>query len=157
MMKELIDKVLEKALIFIMCIMLFSVIWQVFSRFVLRAPSTLTDEISSFSLIWLGLLGAAYATGQRLHLAIDLIPPKIVDKQPLFYNGIVFLSVFLFGILVMVVGGARLCWLTFVFEQKSAALEIPLGYIYLVVPISGLLVSYYSIHSLLHSIKPTNA
>ena len=156
-MKTIIDKVLEKALIAVMCIMLFSVIWQVFSRFVLRAPSTLTDEISSFSLIWLGLLGAAYATGQHLHLAIDLIPPKVVAKNPLFYNGIVFLSVFLFGLLVMIIGGIRLCWLTFVFEQKSAALEIPLGFIYLVVPISGVLVSYYSIHSLIRSRKLANA
>ena len=155
-MKAAIDKLLEKVLILILSIMLISVIWQVFSRFILQAPSTITDEISSFSLIWLGLLGAAYATGQKLHLAIDLIPPTTVQKNALFYNGIVFLSVFLFGFLVMVIGGARLCWLTFIFEQKSATLEIPLGYIYLVVPLSGILVSYYSLYLLALSTKKTN-
>ncbi|MGY3791680.1 TRAP transporter small permease [Aquimarina sp. 433] len=148
-MKKIIDTVLEKALVLLFLVMLFSVIWQVFSRFLLQSPSTTTDEISSFSLIWLGLLGAAYATGKRLHLAIDLIPSRIIAKKQLFYDGIIQIAVFVFGFLVMVIGGARLCWLTFVFEQKSATLEIPLGIIYLVIPLSGLLVCYYSLEILL--------
>ncbi|WP_299604064.1 TRAP transporter small permease [uncultured Aquimarina sp.] len=148
-MKKIIDTLLEKALVLLFLIMLFSVIWQVFSRFLLQSPSTITDEISSFSLIWLGLLGAAYATGKRLHLAIDLIPSRIIAKKQLFYDGIIQIAVFVFGFLVMVIGGARLCWLTFVFEQKSATLEIPLGIIYLVIPLSGLLVCYYSLEILL--------
>ncbi|WP_233558615.1 TRAP transporter small permease [Aquimarina sp. BL5] len=148
-MRKVIDTFLEKALIIIFSIMLFSVIWQVFSRFLLKSPSTITDEISSFSLIWLGLLGAAYATGKRLHLAIDLIPGHIIAKKQQLYDGIIHGAVLIFGFLVMVVGGTRLCWLTFVFQQKSATLEIPLGFIYLVIPISGLLVCYYSIEILL--------
>ncbi len=156
-MKATVDKILEKALIVILSVMLFSVIWQVFSRFILQSPSTVTDEVSSFSLIWMGLLGAAYATGKQLHLAIDLISPKAVAKNPMLYEGIVRLSVFTFGLLVMVIGGARLCWLTFVFEQKSATLEIPLGYIYLVVPISGVLVCYYAINTLIETKKQLKA
>ncbi|WP_234424223.1 TRAP transporter small permease [Aquimarina sp. Aq107] len=148
-MRKTIDTFLEKALILIFSLMLFSVIWQVFSRFLLKSPSTITDEISSFSLIWLGLLGAAYATGKRLHLAIDLIPSHIVAKRQKLYESIVQGSILIFGFLVMVIGGARLCWLTFVFQQKSATLEIPLGFIYLVIPISGILICYYSLVILL--------
>lgn len=148
-MRKTIDTFLEKALILIFSLMLFSVIWQVFSRFLLKSPSTITDEISSFSLIWLGLLGAAYATGKRLHLSIDLIPSHIVAKRQKLYESIVQGSVLIFGFFVMVLGGARLCWLTFVFQQKSATLEIPLGFIYLVIPISGLLICYYSLVILL--------
>lgn len=145
-MKKTIDKILEKALIAILGIMLLSVTWQVFSRFVLKAPSTVTDELSSFLLIWLGMLGAAYATGQRLHLAIDLLPQNRVEKNRLFYDGFVYLSVFLFALVVMIIGGIRLSWLTFSFEQTSATLEIPLGVVYLILPISGILICYYCIH-----------
>lgn len=152
-MKHTIDKILEKIVLLILIIMLISVVWQVFSRFVLRAPSTITDEVSSFSLIWLGLLGAAYATGQHLHLAIDLIPDKIVDKKRAFFDGFVQISVFIFALSVMVVGGARLCQLSFEFEQTSATLEIPLGIIYLVVPVSGLLICFYSLHTFINQKK----
>lgn len=143
-MRNKIDKILEMLLIGLMALMLISVIWQVFSRFIIQSPSTFTDEISSFALIWVGLLGAAYATGKNLHLAIDLLPKNLVDKNPLLYNRIVAICIFSFAILVMITGGTRLCWLTFMFEQKSATLQIPLGYVYTVVPLSGLLICYYS-------------
>jgi TRAP-type C4-dicarboxylate transport system permease small subunit len=146
-MRAKIDTILEKLVLAVLLIMLISVIWQVFSRFVLQAPSTITDEISSFSLIWLGLLGAAYATGKHLHLAIDLIPENVVAKRQNFYDGIVYLSVCFFALTVMVIGGIRLCQLSFQFEQTSATLEIPLGFIYLVVPVSGILICYYSLHT----------
>ena len=156
-MRAKIDSVLEKLVLFILVLMLASVIWQVFSRFVLRAPSTITDEVSSFSLIWVGVLGAAYAAGKNLHLAIDLIPEDVVKKRQNLFNGIVFISVAVFAFTVMIIGGARLCQLSFQFGQTSATLEIPLGFIYLVVPISGLLICYYSIDTLLNQRKLNKA
>ncbi|WP_296635261.1 TRAP transporter small permease [Polaribacter sp.] len=149
-MRSKIDSVLEKLLLIILVLMLVSVVWQVFSRFVLQAPSTMTDEISSFSLIWIGLLGSAYAAGRNLHLAIDLISENIVKKRQGFFNGIVFISVAFFAFTVMIIGGFRLVQLSFQFGQTSATLEIPLGFIYMVVPISGILICYYSIDTLLN-------
>lgn len=137
--------------------MLVSVVWQVFSRFVLRAPSTITDEISSFSLIWLGLLGAAYAAGKNLHLAIDLISEDLVKRKQGFFNGVVFISIALFAFTVMIIGGIRLVQLSFQFGQTSATLEIPLGIIYMIVPISGMLICYYSIDTLLNLRKLNKA
>ncbi len=144
-MRAKIDKILERLLILIISIMLIAVIWQVVSRYLLGVPSTLTDEVASFSLIWLGLFGAAYATGKELHLAIDLIPSKIIQRSPNLFAGIVAIAVLVFALLVMVIGGIRLCWITYTLDQRSAALEVPLAYIYLVVPISGLLIVYYSV------------
>jgi len=156
-MRTKIDSILEKLVLIILVIMLLSVIWQVFSRFVLRAPSTITDEISSFSLIWVGLLGAAYAAGKSLHLAIDLIQEDVVKKRQSLFNGIVFVSIAFFAFTVMIIGGFRLVQLSFQFGQTSATLEIPLGFIYMVVPISGILICYYSIDTLLNQRKLNKA
>lgn len=156
-MRVKIDSVLEKIVLLILVIMLASVVWQVFSRFILRNPSTITDEISSFSLIWVGLLGAAYAAGKNLHLAIDLIPEEVVKKRQNVFNGIVFISIAFFALTVMIVGGFRLVQLSFQFGQTSATLEIPLGFIYMVVPISGILICYYSIDTLLNQRKLNKA
>src|SRR5690606_41929330 len=100
-MKATIDKILETILIIILSIMLLSVLWQVFSRYILQAPSTITAEISSFALIWVGLLGAAYGTGEQVHFAIDLLPEKILAKIRTFYAAVVYLSVFIFALSVM--------------------------------------------------------
>ncbi len=152
-MRATIDKILERLLIVIISVMLIAVIWQVVSRYLLGAPSTLTDEIASFSLIWLGLFGAAYATGKEIHLAIDLIPARTIQKSPALFSGIVTISVVVFAFFVMVVGGARLCWITYTLDQRSAALEIPLAFIYSAVPVSGSLIVYYSLDIFLKNRK----
>lgn len=57
------------------------VVWQVFSRYVLNAPSTTTDELARFLFIWVGLMGAAYTLGQKRHLAIELLE-QILENKP---------------------------------------------------------------------------
>ena len=148
-MRKKVDRVLEKLLLVVFSIMLIAVIWQVVSRYLLGSPSTFTDEIASYALIWLGLYGAAYATGKQLHLAIDLIPEKTVFKNLKLFEGIVTFSIVLFALSVMIIGGINLCWVTFELKQKSAALEVPLFWVYSAVPLSGLLICYYSLDQFL--------
>ncbi|PRP66701.1 TRAP transporter small permease [Nonlabens agnitus] len=156
-MRAAVVNIVGKVCLAVLIIMLVAVIWQVFSRFILQSPSTATDEISSFALIWVGLLGAAYATGEHLHLAIDLLPEKMVGKNLAFFDGFVYLSVFVFSLCVMIIGGSRLCQLTFQFEQTSASLGLPLGFIYLIVPISGILICYFSLDSFFAKLKSQKA
>lgn len=156
-MRKTIDSILGRLCLVLLSVMLLAVVWQVFARFILQSPSTVTDEISSFSLIWVGLLGAAYATGQHLHLAIDLLPEKMVAKNVKLFDGFVQLSIFTFGFFVMIIGGLRLCQLSFQFEQKSASLGIPLGFVYIVVPLAGILICYFSLDTLIKTVKSTKA
>ena len=156
-MREKIDRILELVLLGLFSMMLISVIWQVFSRFILGSPSTVTDELSSFGLIWVGLLGAAYATGKNLHLAIDLWPSRLVRKNRVFFDGFVLVSIAIFSLAVLVIGGGRLSWITFYLEQRSAAMQIPLGFIYLILPVSGLLIIYYCTDHFISLIKSEDA
>jgi len=64
-----LDRILEPVLVMLLFALVVTVLWQVFSRYVLQAPSTATDEIARFLLMWTALLGAAWAVGQRAHLA----------------------------------------------------------------------------------------
>lgn len=152
-MKKKVDRLLEVLLIGILLLMLVTVVWQVLSRYIVKAPSTFTDEVSSFLLVWLGLYGAAYATGKELHLAIDLIPLRVMQKAPYFFTAVVSGSIILFALLVMVVGGGYLCYLTYTLKQNSAVLELPLYYVYSALPISGLFIVFYSIQSYLKKLK----
>lgn len=43
----------------------------------------------------------------------------------------------------MVVGGVILMYPRFVLQVKSAALQLPLGYVYIILPISGLIIMFY--------------
>ena len=58
--RKIIDKMLESLLIILMAVLVIDVLWQVASRYLLTSPSSITDELAGFLLIWVGLLGAAY-------------------------------------------------------------------------------------------------
>lgn len=142
--KKGIDKLLEMALIILMGANVFNVLWQVFTRFVLRDPSSFTGELARFFLIWVGLLGASYAAGKKMHLAIDVVLQALKNKTKIWTEIIIQVFIFLFSFFVMVVGGLRLVTITLTLNQISAALRIKLGYVYLVLPISGLLIMFYA-------------
>ncbi|MCD4769486.1 MAG: TRAP transporter small permease [Bacteroidales bacterium] len=152
-MRAKIDKVLEIILVIIMSVLVLDVLWQVVSRYVLSSPSSFTDELAGFLLIWVGLLGAAYVAGKNEHLAIDLMLQRSGPARKKILNMIINVSIILFSFFVFVTGGIWLVYTRFALEVKSASLEIPLGYVYLILPLSGLLIVYYTIDNILRSNK----
>ncbi|WP_167612045.1 TRAP transporter small permease [Maribellus sediminis] len=149
-LRQRIDKVIEIVLVAIMSILVIDVLWQVFSRYVLSAPSSFTDELAGFLLIWVGLLGAAYVAGKNEHLAIDLMLQKMKGAKRRRLQIIINTIVGVFALFVMVIGGTWLVYTRFYLGVKSAALALPLGYVYLILPVSGLLVMYYVIDNSLN-------
>lgn len=149
-LRKKIDQILGNALAIIMGVMVINVLWQVFTRFVIGSPSSFTDELARYLMIWVGVLGAAYISGKRTHVAIDLLPTKLNKegqiKLKIFVNGIIILFCFF----ALVIGGLRLVYITFTLEQYSPALQIPLAAVYLVIPISGILIIYYKISDILN-------
>lgn len=148
--KKTIDNVLGGVLVIIMSAMVLNVLWQVFTRFVMGTPSSFTDELARYLMIWAGILGAAYVAGKDMHVAIDVLPQKFNKTTQKRLSAAVKIAVILFALSVMVIGGIRLVYITFVLEQLSPALQIPLAYVYLVIPISGLLIVYYKITDILN-------
>ncbi|MFT6867612.1 MAG: TRAP-type C4-dicarboxylate transport system permease small subunit [Cyclobacteriaceae bacterium] len=140
-----VDKVLSWTLVVLMAVMVINVLWQVASRYILGDPSLFTDELANFLLIWVGLLGAAYAAGKKAHLAIDILPNKLYGRRKFYLEVLISLLTLFFAITVMVIGGSRLVYLTLSLEQLSATLRVPLGYVYMVIPVSGLLIVFYTL------------
>jgi TRAP-type C4-dicarboxylate transport system permease small subunit len=155
--KNKLDKIVAWMLIVLMGFMVLNVSWQVLSRYVVQNPSSFTDELSRYMLIWLGMLGAAYVAGQNQHLAIDILPNKLSGKPKMKLLILINAFVLLFALFAMVLGGSNLVYITYILEQKSATLQLPLAYIYTIIPISGLLVIYYQIFQIDSHLKANKA
>ena len=152
-LKIKIDKVIEWLLVGLLSLMVFNVSWQVFSRFVIGNPSSWTEELTRYSLIWLGMIGAGYVTGKKMHLAIDYFANKVKEPTRSYIEIFIHATVLLFALTVMVVGGTNLVALTLYLEQISASLQIQLGYVYLALPISGILIIFYSTENIYEILK----
>lgn len=142
-LKQPIDRVLEAALVLLFFTLFVCVIIQVFTRYVLNDPAIFTEEASRFAIIWLSLLGTAYACGRLEHMAYTMLPEKLSGPKLLAHMRSVAVIVLSFGVTVMVYGGGKLVLRALQFNQLSATLALPMGYVYLCIPISGLLIVFY--------------
>ena len=152
-LRQRIDIILERFVAAILAILVIDVLWQVISRYVLSSPSSFTDELAGFLLIWVGLFGAAYVAGKKEHLAIDLLLQRSGPARKKFLEIFISICIILFALTVLVIGGTWLVYTRFALEVKSAALQIPLGYVYIVLPVSGLLIVDFTIDNTLNFLK----
>jgi TRAP-type C4-dicarboxylate transport system permease small subunit len=143
--RRIVDRVLELTLVLLMGAMVVNVLWQVFSRFILLSPSSFTEELARYLLVWLGLLGAAYCFGKRYHLAIDIFTARLEGNSKLFSDLAIQLLCGIFALVILISGGSRLVATTLQYRQVSPALPVELGHVYLVVPISGFLILFYAV------------
>jgi len=155
-LRDRIDKILAGFVIIVMAVVVVDVLWQVFTRFILGDPSSYTEELARYLMIWVGLLGAAYAAGKRMHLAVDLLPMKMKGRKKHILGMVIDGFTLLFAVAIMIVGGSRLVWIMLYLGQTSPALQVPLGVVYLAVPLSGLLISFYAICFILEHIAALN-
>ncbi|MCD4725086.1 MAG: TRAP transporter small permease [Bacteroidales bacterium] len=151
--RKLIDKILEIFLISILSILVLDVLWQVASRYLLANPSKFTDEIAGFLLIWVSLFGAAYVSGKNQHLAINILANKLHVKKKKILQVAIHAIIVLFAVFVFLIGGTWLVYTRFHLGQISPALELPLGYVYLVLPLSGFFILYYSVDNTIKELK----
>lgn len=143
--KKILDYSLEALAAAVVAVLVLDVLWQVFTRFILKNPSTWTEELAVFMLIWVALLGAAVALGRGAHLGIDYFVGKLPARIRLFTEIFVFICVVVFSFCVMILGGVDLVKTTLQLNQLSPALGVKVGYVYLAVPISGFFLVLYSV------------
>lgn len=158
-LKLAVDRVIAAFSVIVMIALVVCVVWQVFSRYVLNQPSTLTDELARFLMIWVGLLGAAYTVGAQRHLSIDLLFMSINKRKQALLSLFINLLIFGFAGSVIVNGGIKLINKTLATVQVSAAMQIPMGYVYIILPLSGAVMMFYAlwfIHQNIQQLKQSS-
>lgn len=137
-LQALIERVLLVIIATMLAIMVTLMLWQVFTRYLLATPALFTEETLRFMMIWTGLLGTAYCFGTRQHLALELLPsmaPPKVRRALGVFNALITIA---FAVFTMFFGGLQAS--RSAMEQFSPIMQIPVGLVYLVLPISAVLI-----------------
>ena len=151
-MKKSIDNILGGFLALLMAIITVDVLWGVFTRYALGSQAAWSEELARFLLIWIGVLGAAYASGQGMHLSIDLLQPKMQPENRRKLQNLIHVIIAVFVFAVFVVGGGRLIYITHHLGQLSPALRVPMSVVYLAIPLAGLLIVFYKIQTIMRNV-----
>jgi len=140
-----VERILGYFLGLLMFAMVVDVSWQVITRFIVSQPSSYTEEIARYLLVWIGLLGAAYAYRRHAHLGLDIVTSSLTGAKAVVAQKIADTMCLFFAATAMVLGGLNLVILTLELNQLSAALQVKMGYIYAVIPLSGVLIVLFAL------------
>jgi len=143
-----LDKIIELLLVSILSAMVINVLWQIITRYFSTSPSSFSDELARYLMIWLGLIGSAYVSGKKEHVSIDYFLKKLNHKKRVLLNRLIDFIILFFAFFVMIIGGGHLVFVTIKLEQLSPSLQIPLGFVYSVIPLSGLIIIFYQISNI---------
>jgi TRAP-type C4-dicarboxylate transport system permease small subunit len=151
---RLLNKSIEGFLVVIFSLLVLDVVWQVVSRYVVGQSSSFTEEFARFALIWLTVLGAAYINGQKEgHLSMDFLLAKLPPKKQKQRQKKIQWIMAIFALVVMIIGGGNLVYTTLKLGQISPALLVPLGFVYAIVPLSGVIIIFFSIYHIKRTYK----
>lgn len=117
--------------------------YQIVTRFVFNSPSTVSEELLTYSFTWMALLATAYVFGKRDHMRMGFLADKFSDKAQKALSIAAEVLIMLLAGAVMVYGGITIVQLTM--TQSTASLGIPMGVVYIILPVSGILIVFYSI------------
>jgi len=125
--------------------------YQIVTRYFFNSPSTISEEIVTYSFTWLSILGAACVFGKRSHLCMTFFSAKFTGRKKAYLDIFSELCVMLTAVSLLIYGGYIMSAENM--EQETASLGISMGFMYSVLPISGVIICIYSILNLLDIFK----
>jgi TRAP-type C4-dicarboxylate transport system permease small subunit len=142
-----IDRALAAICIVTFVALVAIVSWQVFTREVINNSAPWTEEAARYMFVVLSVLAAAYVFSERGHIAVEILIEKLSPPLQKVMGIIIELVVIFFALLIFIYGGLRVAenaW-----GQDIATLPLSVGQVFLVLPIAGVLITFYSIAHLI--------
>ncbi|MCF3933430.1 TRAP transporter small permease [Acuticoccus sp. M5D2P5] len=137
-----LEWVLDKILLVLFAVMVFSIVYQVFARYVLERPTAWSEELARFHMVAITMLGSAYVVAHKGHVDVTLfvdLMPRTVQK----------ILAVVRDLLIIAMGGI-LAWYGAGFAEvgarrMSSGLHVPMLYPYLSIGVGGGLIALFVI------------
>lgn len=113
------------------------VLLGVFFRYILKAPLPWSEELARYLMVWGASLGAFVAFKEGSHIGVTLIMDRFRGRIGIFLKRVSQMIVIIFMAIVVKEG------IVLVFKlkgQTSTAMEIPMGWAYMAIPVGCLLI-----------------
>ena len=149
-----IDKCLRGVCSFLFGAMVIIGTYQIVTRYVFNSPSTVSEELLTYSFTWMALLISAYVFGKREHMRVAFLADKLTGSARVALEVVIEGLTVAVAAIVLLYGGYTIMQLTM--TQKTASLGVPMGFIYTVVPITGALICVYGVLNIIDLVTGTD-
>ncbi|RLB02805.1 MAG: hypothetical protein DRG83_07985 [Deltaproteobacteria bacterium] len=116
--------------------------YEICMRELFKKPTIWTNEITSYLLVWVGLLAVIYAYDKGTHVSVDLIFRRLPVRLQRFLNVITSILMLIFALFVCIYG-YKYWWIAYSRGWRHfGMLDVPMAYTRVAVPIAGLLLVF---------------
>lgn len=150
-LRNILNKITATLSCVILALMTVLVTWQVITRFILNSPSTITEALAKYLFLWLVMIASAYVVGKREHMNLRILVHRCSHINQLRLGIISEVIIFIFVLLVLGYGGGYIA--VNAMAQMDSALPVPVGVVYLALPVGGLLAALYALCNIVDFIK----
>lgn len=141
------DTVIMGFVIFLFALMVVLGSYQIITRYFFNSPSTFSEELLSSSFTWMAMLASACVFGKRDHMRIAWIADKLKGAPKKYLEIFIECLIFFFSAAAMIWGGWNIMMLSM--QQKTASLGISMGVIYIIIPLTGIVLCIYCIFNII--------
>lgn len=152
---QALRKVLDKS-IMSFCVFLFMMMtvigsYQIITRYFFNSPSTISEELITYSFTWLSILSASYVFGQRGHLCMAFVYSKFTGAKRVYLDMFSEILVIITAVLLLIYGGYVMAAQNM--SQLTASLGVNMGLMYAVLPLSGVIILVYGLLNFADMVK----
>ncbi|HZK04412.1 MAG TPA: TRAP transporter small permease [Actinomycetaceae bacterium] len=140
--RRILELVLAGICLVLFVLLVIVVSWQVFTREVLQDTAPWTTEAAQYTFVVLALFAAAYVFGERGHIAVEMFVERFAPAGQKVAAVAIELVVSFFIFSVFILGGSLVA--QGLWNQTLSTLPLTVGNIYVVMPIAGVIILYFS-------------
>ena len=131
-----ISNLVLRLLTLLITILLALLFFQIILRYIFNSSFALIDELGRFMFIWITMISLSVAFREKSHLGVTAFVSKFDLKYRIYIEKVITLINIGF-MTVLIYGGLKLSFVTM--KQVSPTLNIPMGLIYLAMPVGAIL------------------
>ena len=144
--KKIVDRIMDFFCVVLLSVMTILVSYQVITRYFFNKPSAVSEVTAQYLFVWMVMFGTALVFGERGHLEISTLKDKLSPGPLMIVEVLSNLTLIIFSALVCFIGGWNITSLQM--NTVDAALGIPMGVIYVSIPLCGIIMCFYAVYNI---------
>ena len=152
-----VEGAILKVLGWFMALLIFALMVDIFaavlSRYIFRFSIPFAEELGRYLFVWITFTGMARCIADEKHVALDLISHVLKGPVKKGWKLAVYaITAFFFAALTR--SGYALCLVGL--KQKSPTMRIPMQYMYMIIPICGVLSLFFIVMRVIDLLRKDN-
>ena len=151
-MRQGLVRALEVLVMSMVALLTLTVLWGVFTRFVIGHQAQYTDELARLLLVWVSMIGAALAFGEKAHLGVDFFVNHLHPEARKTLSVAVQVIIVALALTVFITGGWSLA-MAQMGQELPTLRPLTRGMVYLSLPVAGGFIALFALENLVAILK----